>query len=101
MTIIMFEYKPQLWVIPTLIVMMSVFAKLGVFLVYERLALLIYYLGVIVYFICVLVFWLDYFFNVWAVIVAIVTTFAYFILLVSDLSDWTREKEGRFWQVAF
>lgn len=68
---------------------------------YERLALLIYYIGLIVYFICVLVFWVDYFFNVWIIIIAIVSTVTYFILLLSDMSDWTREKEGRYWQVAF
>ena len=90
-----------MWVIPSLIVMMVCLTKLGVFLVYERLALLIYYIGLIVYFICVLVFWVDYFFNVWIIIIAIVSTVTYFILLLSDMSDWTREKEGRYWQVAF
>ena len=75
---------------PSLVVMMVAFTKLGVFLVYERLALLIFYIGVVVYFICVLVFWVDQFFNVWVIILALVTTFSFFILMVSDMSDWTR-----------
>lgn len=77
---------------PSLIVMMVAFTKLGVFLVYERLALLIFYIGFVVYFICVLVFWVDQFFNVWVIILALVATFSFFILMVSDMSDWTREK---------
>lgn len=101
MTIMTFAYKPQLWVIPSLILMLIVFLKLEVFQVYQRLALLIYCLGMLVYFICVLIFWIDYFFNIWVIILAVVSTATYFVLLVSDLSDWTREKEGKFWQVAF
>ncbi len=26
---------------------------------------------------------------------------AYFVLLISELSDWTRVKEGKYWKVAF
>lgn len=30
---------------------------------------------------------------------AVSTTF--FVLLISELSDWTRVKEGKYWKVAF
>lgn len=92
MTIIMFEYKPQLWVIPSLVVLAVVLMKLKVFQVYERLALLIYWLALIMYFITSLVFWVDYFFNVWMIIVSLVSSVGFFVLVVSDLSDWSREK---------
>lgn len=26
---------------------------------------------------------------------------AYFVLLISELSDWTRAKEGKYWAVAY
>ncbi len=100
-TIIMFEYKPQLWVVPSLVVMLGTVLKLKVFQVYERLALLMYLLGMVTYLICMMVFWVDYFFNTWVVIVVLFSSVGFFVLLVSELADWSREKQGRYWQVAF
>lgn len=91
-TVIMFDYKPQLWVFPALFVMLAGFIKLNVFQIYERLALLCYLLGFVVYLLSVALFHVDYFFNVWMVFLVILGTAAFFILIISDLSDWSRAK---------
>ncbi len=97
----MFQYKPQLWVIPSLIAMMVTVMKLKVFQIYERLALLVYVIGFVMYFICVLVFWVDYFFNAWMIVVTLLSSVGFIVLMISELSDWSRQKEGKYWQVAF
>lgn len=100
-TIIMFEYKPQLWVFPVLFAMMVCFVRIKVFQVYERLAMLCYLVGFLVYLLSIAIFFVDYFFNVWVIIIAVISSAGFFVLLISDLSDWSRAKEGKYWAVAF
>jgi hypothetical protein len=72
-----------------------------VFQVYETNALIAY---LVAFFICLISysgFFVDIFFNLWMIIVVFVTTAGFFLLFISDLSDWNRTKEGKYWSLAF
>lgn len=47
------------------------------------------------------IFHVDTIFNLWMVTLVLVTSAGLVVLAISDLSDWSREKEGRYWTVAF